>query len=538
MKFIVLFSILFTSFSVWAQRGPIPEGFPNASNTGLAGVGLTKSDLTVYSGANPITGTHTYEKMSFPNGIIMSASAKLTLKKCFIGGVKYGVDMKGNNTLLLEDCTMVGGDNQVRLGAGIRGGGVNTKLYRCDISHYNDGLKLYSNITVKDSYIHGLNKNSVSHNDGMQSTTAVSNVTISHNTVFGSYRATQSAIRIVSVEGRLTNILVEKNYLSGGQWPLEATAKVNEGGICPASDFVIQYNVVEKDSWPQDNPHTAFNICGTPTVTCNYYHDGTPILDVGNCTFKDAILAATGLTIKGLQTLTIQAEAMTLSTGYMIDNGPKVMGYAIIVDANLPVPSTGTAISNFTGGTGTYQILISAIPENDGEPTIKLSVAGKEVVTETLPLDPKNVNYIDRYDVTVYGVNIKEGDEIKLEGTSHRGTGFAGARVDYITFIPNTITSIRGSMRAPEVSSLSGLSIHPYPITKSSQVNFKIEKTGLAELKLMTLNGTEVQTITVGNYLPGMHTTVLNTKDMAGGLYILRLQSENITEQRKVMIIK
>jgi len=90
----------------------------------------------------------------------------------------------------------------------------------------------------------------------------------------------------------------------------------------------------------------------------------------------------------------------------------------------------------------------------------------------------------------------------------------------------------------PEVPSVGSIQISPYPITNSSRVNFLIEETGLAELKLMSLKGTEVQTIISGSFLPGMQTSILNTKEMSGGLYILHLNSANKTEQRKIMIIK
>ena len=126
----------------------------------------------------------------------------------------------------------------------------------------------------------------------------------------------------------------------------------------------------------------------------------------------------------------IEAEDMTLSGAYMIDQA-RMNGQGITIDAGQPQPATGSAAASFGGTSGTYTITISAVPENDGQPTLKLFIGTRLVHTETYRTDPVFTNPdVDRYDIVIAGIAVNQGDMIKLEGTSHDA---AYARVDKIS---------------------------------------------------------------------------------------------------------
>ena len=133
----------------------------------------------------------------------------------------------------------------------------------------------------------------------------------------------------------------------------------------------------------------------------------------------------------------LEAESMTLS-GYIIDTD-KMAGRGIMVDPALGATGTGTATAAFTGSSGTYDITINAVPENDGTPTVRLYIAGKKVWEAVLPMDAKYYNALnDRLDYSVTGITINKGDEIKIEGVTQAA---AYARVDKVYFYPKSITS-------------------------------------------------------------------------------------------------
>jgi len=129
----------------------------------------------------------------------------------------------------------------------------------------------------------------------------------------------------------------------------------------------------------------------------------------------------------------IEAEDMTLS-GYIVDLKYDGFRDMIMVDPALTVPATGTAVTTFTGGSGTYKISLYTGPENDGDMIVKLYVNGNTVINEVLAYTSGTMRTAERI-FTASNVAINKGDQIKIEGTSHL---LAFARVDKIEFTPLT----------------------------------------------------------------------------------------------------
>jgi len=112
----------------------------------------------------------------------------------------------------------------------------------------------------------------------------------------------------------------------------------------------------------------------------------------------------------------LEAEDMILN-GYIIDLQYDGVRDMIMVDWNLPVPSSGTATTTFSGPSGTYNIDLYTGPENDGDLILKLFVAGKEILNEVYPYQSNYMRTEEKI-FTIKGVAINNGDEIKIEGTS------------------------------------------------------------------------------------------------------------------------
>jgi hypothetical protein len=125
-------------------------------------------------------------------------------------------------------------------------------------------------------------------------------------------------------------------------------------------------------------------------------------------------LAASG--VKGVTAIRgIEAESMTLS-GFVPE---------IFIDESC-VRATGeaTAVSKFALPSGTYDIIVSYAGGKEGPGSLTLAVGGKE--TRTWKWEAGVGSWKRR---TIPGIPLQSGDEIKL-------TGSAGARVDFVEFIP------------------------------------------------------------------------------------------------------
>lgn len=140
-----------------------PSEWPDATNTGIAGVGLTAGNLTSSGGFTAANGA-TYQNLHVTGTItVPSGRNNVIIRRCLIECEFWGVDGYGSNGLLIEDCTFVGGGD-----AGIATG-FNSTVRRCNISGAPDGMKAQGGAVIEDCYIHDLyTGGSDPHNDGMQ----------------------------------------------------------------------------------------------------------------------------------------------------------------------------------------------------------------------------------------------------------------------------------------------------------------------------------------------------------------------------------
>ncbi len=261
-----------------AERIPIPAGFPNATNTGIAGVGLSVGDLTPVTAMTVTTEGAVVELLNISGGIRVSA-ANVTVRKCYITGGLYGVDCRdGYSGAVIEDCTITdGGERKAVCGR-------NMTVRRCDISGYQDGVFHYSNTRIEDCWIHDLTIGELTHNDCIQTSSEVGgnyNFDIVHNSLQTQYQDQTAAIIYQTHYGPLDDILIEDNFLSGGAYTVYCTDRGNGWGV--PTNVTMQNNTWEKDSYA----YGPLVYDGTPTFLCNKFHTGewlsvNPPCDVNN----------------------------------------------------------------------------------------------------------------------------------------------------------------------------------------------------------------------------------------------------------------
>ncbi|WP_197047605.1 carbohydrate-binding protein, partial [Planktothrix serta] len=130
----------------------------------------------------------------------------------------------------------------------------------------------------------------------------------------------------------------------------------------------------------------------------------------------------------------VEAENMTLA-GYKIESGTFASAGKFI---GLSSPNTtGNATQAFSGVSGLYDIVVGYFDENDGISPFSVSVAGNTVSqwTAAQSLGDTRASATTLTSKTISGVNLTQGDEIKLTGTLERGEN---GRFDYVEFIPVT----------------------------------------------------------------------------------------------------
>jgi len=225
--------------------------------------------------------------------------------------------------------------------------------------------------------------------------------------------------------------------------------------------------------------------------------------------------------------------------GYLVDTHPNLNSTAILIDYENT--TTGTATAVFTGASGTYDIVISTIPENDGTPTVRLFIAGVKILEEILPTDPAYYTLGVRKEYTVTSVSIQKGDEIKIEGVLDVG---ANARVDKITFKPKMVLSL--PLNKNNTIKTSKVHVNSNPFAR--KVKFSVPYSSVTAIEIYDSAGQVVYTHHVisalhlrsAQALPGSDMVEWNGTDNSGiqvqsGIYYYKINGRGFEESGKIM---
>jgi hypothetical protein len=192
-----------------------------------AGVSLTPSGSVTVTQAGAVLDSLDI------NGSVTISAPNVVIKNSKIHGDGTGDGVRvGNGTVTIYDSEIYGFENSIGYG--------DWAAYRVNIhSNTGDGVKLGSNTTLQDSWIHDLAPGDDAHADGGQVQDGVTNLVVRHNTIDVS-SAVNSALFIQPIFGPSTAgpILIEGNYLSGGGF----TIFVIDGGSYRISNITVRDN--------------------------------------------------------------------------------------------------------------------------------------------------------------------------------------------------------------------------------------------------------------------------------------------------------
>jgi hypothetical protein len=79
---------------------------------------------------------------------------------------------------------------------------------------------------------------------------------------------------------------------------------------------------------------------------------------------------------------------------------------------------------------------------------------------------------------------------------------------------------------------------YPNPFNSQTQITFDLASNSYATLRVFNLMGQNVATLVNGSMNAGRHTISFNAGELASGIYLYRLESDNFVAQRKLVLMK
>lgn len=191
---------------------PPASDFPSAATTGYA----PGTVFTTDTGDHTITTNGvTYTGVDYKGGITVSGSNNTFVNCLFEDKGYWPLRLTGTGNTVTHSTFRTGGGSQASVDA-ISG---NTISFS-DVSGSPDGIRLSSNSTVNDNYVHDLFYSGSEHNDAIDAEGNV-NMTVRHNTS-EDWQGQTSAVTLTRYSGTapFTNNVIDHNLLAGGGYTI------------------------------------------------------------------------------------------------------------------------------------------------------------------------------------------------------------------------------------------------------------------------------------------------------------------------------
>ncbi len=173
------------------------------------------------------------------DGRIEVQHKNVIIRNCDITGDQYyGIllmpDKYPTASFSVEYCTVRSSINAI---AGVG------RVYRCDLSRCENGVNVWGMTTIEECFIHDLGFSVGGHNDGIENNG--SPMTVRSCRIIASRENDTSAIMTNNEFGKLHDILIEENYLEGGQYTLYCDTRASTKNM-PVTNFVVRNNTIKR----------------------------------------------------------------------------------------------------------------------------------------------------------------------------------------------------------------------------------------------------------------------------------------------------
>jgi hypothetical protein len=199
-----------TSAPPSTTAAPPSSGFPNASNTGVP------AGVTLHACSTTISTAGTYDACKFTGRVTIQASNVVITRSLINGPVDAGSGSQQSGLVIRDSTIDCGCPSTSDTSTPTAIMESNFTLTRVNLYNSGHGVAVKSNVTIQDSYIHGLGGNTQAHKDGIYSGDG-SHVVIRHNNVEcndGSAGGCTSAIGLLTDFGDITYYTIDNNLLN------------------------------------------------------------------------------------------------------------------------------------------------------------------------------------------------------------------------------------------------------------------------------------------------------------------------------------
>lgn len=212
----IVVALVATAVPASAHHEPIPQGFPDETNTGLT----DPSALEVHHGTLTVREDNTVvENLEIRGKLEINGAKNVTVRNVWVyTRSAYQVRVYNGGSMTIEDSEI--GNPDVISTYGSRGlSGTNITARRLNIHHVEDGIKLGDDSTYDRIYCHDLaSDRSSPHMDCTQDDGGGENWSITNSTLDANHQ--NSAVIIKSDLHPIRNVVVDGNYLNGGNYTI------------------------------------------------------------------------------------------------------------------------------------------------------------------------------------------------------------------------------------------------------------------------------------------------------------------------------
>ncbi len=283
---------------------------------------------------------------------------------------------------------------------------------------------------------------------------------------------------------------------------------------------------------------------------CSGYSD-TSVVKVENASgiiSFDSLDSLTGWTFTGdnLDSLTVTLVTDQKSAGnasfkidYKFTYDPQKLYYMVYLNKDIAVYGIPDSIFLDVKSDGRKHKLYyrfwdtnSGIFRAFGKKYLNDSLAFDNVYAPMTGLTQLSGNYDLTYPLMLKRIEI-ELAAVKVQGATTSGTIYVdNLRLKY----PGGVTSVNEEQLSPQYFSLE--QNYPNPFNPSTNISFNLAKNGKVNLKIYDILGREVALLIDKELDPGLHSVLFNAKALSSGVYFYRLQTDEHTAVKKMILLK
>ncbi|MDP8226734.1 MAG: T9SS type A sorting domain-containing protein, partial [Candidatus Celaenobacter polaris] len=90
----------------------------------------------------------------------------------------------------------------------------------------------------------------------------------------------------------------------------------------------------------------------------------------------------------------------------------------------------------------------------------------------------------------------------------------------------------------PEVATTYLNQNFPNPVTSNTNISFNLKANSDVKISVYNIKGQLVETLVDNEMVEGPHTLTWNSKSLSNGIYFLRLETQETTITKKMLIIR